>query len=709
MSAALYQANPVKKMIVESIFFRRFLKAIFAANVFALIIFAAGCAATSKGRYFGKTAPPKAEELRYISGAEPETLDPQLPDGQPEARIALALFEGLVEYGPKDLQPIPALAEKWEINPTVDEFIFYLRRNARFSDGTPITADDFVYSMRRGFSSDTLSRTAGLGYFIKYAEEFNSQKVFVFKDGRFLTEEDLGKSVEPRPIFGPVTPHAEMLHSADRITLYADEKKRAKQIDSDEKLKKLTEGAKFVKVSAEDIGVEAIDDFTVRITLKQSAPFFLGLLAHQFFRVVPRRAIEKYGKDWTRPENIVTSGAYRVKEYLPYNRLVVEKNPFYWDSANVHLERLSFYPVEELSTMMNLYKAGEVDAMLNHSVPTAWIEEIRQFKDEYLDFPENATSYYAINIKKKPFDDLKVRLAFNLAVNREALSKFRKVTKPLYEFTPTGIFPEYDEARKRVAQEMNSNGQQIVWPGDKPFDPERARRLLGEAGFPVIKKGDEWDCPSFPINQIAITFNTNENNRTVAEYLQAEWKRNLGITIPLKTMEFKTYLSYFKSLQYEGFAILLWSGDYMDPYTFLSLEYGEDNQGGSGFYDKEYDRMLDEANLELDKNKRYEKLARAEFKMLSALPVVPLTVAATNWLKKPYVKGMYPNPGTLFPWKFVYIERDEAKWDKDVQNILTQRDEKVEKQLAELLSTMQVSTKQVSSTQEKQAGMNNTR
>ncbi|MBP7376029.1 MAG: peptide ABC transporter substrate-binding protein [Pyrinomonadaceae bacterium] len=656
----------------------------------------AGCSTAARGKYFGKTTPPSENVLRYVSGSEPETLDPQLPDGQPEARIFLALYEGLVEYGPKDQQPVPSIAKSWEISPNVDEFIFHLRDNAKWSDGTPITARDFVYSLRRGFAPETISRTAGLGYAIKYSSEFNGEKVFVKKGEKFLTVADLDpKPAKPQTPFGPETDFHKFMHSPDRITLEGDEKKRAKELDADPKLKALADGAEFVKVAAEDIGIEAIDDYTLRITLKQSAPYFLGLLAHQFFRLVPQHAIEAHGKEWTRPANIVTCGAYRIKEYRPYDKLVVERDPNYWDAANVHLDGIEFYPVEELSTIMNLYKAGSIDAFLNHTVPTSWINEVRPYKDEYLNFPEAATAYYAMNMTKPPFNDIKVRRAFMLGLNRQALSDFRKITKPLYGKVPSGIFPDYDKAVDKVGEEIRKekNITPEAWANRNAFDAEAARKLLTDAGFPVTKSGDTYSCPNFPTDTVAITFNTNENNRSIAEFIQAQWKQNLGITIQLKTMEFKTFLPYFKSLQYEGFSQFLWSGDYMDPYTFLSLQYGEENEGGAGFYDAKYDKMLDDANAELDPAKRYEMLARAEFYLMEQLPMVPLTINATNWLKKPYVKGMYPNPGTLIPWKFVYIERDQAKWAMDVENIMTTPDEQADKQLADLVSTQKAASK----------------
>ena len=648
-----------------------------------------GCSSSANSKYFGKTVAPKDNILRYISGSEPETLDPQVPDGQPEARVLMALYDGLVEYEPKTLQPIPAIAKSWEVSSHVDEFVFHLRDNAKWSDGKPITSKDFVYSIRRGFKPETLSRTANLGFFIKYSEAYNSGDVFVKKGRDFLLAKDFGGAASTPSTIGTETEFHKYIQSPERLTLDGDEKKRAKQIDADPKLKAAVEGAEFVPVKAEDIGVEAIDDYTLRITLRQGAPFFLGLLAHQFFKLVPEQAVEKYGKDWVRPEHIVTCGPFRIKERRPYDILAVERDPNYWDAANVHLNGIEFYPIEEQSTQLNLYKAGSVDAFLNHTVLLPWIDTIKQYKDEYMNFPEASTSAYGINIKKPPFDNPKVRKAFSLAVDRVSLSNFRKITKPLFSVTPGGVFPEYDKVKEQVrdelrAQSKSSSEEQV---NEEGFDAELARKLLTEAGFPVIKNGDNYSCPSFPIDKVEVAFNTAESNRQVAEFVQAQWSRNLGITVPLNSMEFKTFLPFRHELQYPGFAQTLWSADYMDPYTFLSLYYGEAANGDTGFHDPKYEKMLDDANAELDTHKRYEMLAHAEYYLRDQMPVITLTINATNWMKKPYVKGLYPNPMTLLPWKFVYIEQDQAKWDHDVDNIMTEVDPQVQKQLDELMST----------------------
>jgi len=657
-----------------------------------------GCASSANSRFWGKTEAPKDDVLRYISGSEPESLDPQFGTGQPEARIYLALYDGLVEYHPKTMEPIPAIAESWEIAPDGSEYVFHLRKNAKFSNGDPVTAKDFVYSFRRALSPELASRNAILAYYIKYAEAYNAGFSFVQdENGQFLLKHDFAEkkegeaNAEAEPVhdsLGGDTEFHRFLDSPERLTVPSSEKERAKVFEKDAKLKAAVEGKKLVAVKAEDLGVEAVDDYTFRVKLYQSAPFFLGLLAHQLFRVVHQPTIEKFGKDWTEPANIVTSGAFKVSVSKPYDELVVVKDPNYWDAANVKLDGIEFYPLEDLTTMMNLYKAGRADAVYNHVVPAAWLDQIRQYKDEYVNAPEAATEFYVINVKKPPMDNVKVRRAFALAIDRDALTKFRKTIKPLTDQTPEGIFPQYEEARKKVYGELlKKEGISPEEWAKRRFDPEKARRLMGEAGFAVQKAGNGYSTPGFPVNNVNITYNTAESNKAVAEFVQAQWRQNLGITVPLKNLEFKTYLPLLSSVGYDGFGRRGWVADYMDPYTYLGLYYSQANDGATGWWDPKYDKMLDEANKTVDPQARFEKLAAAEFYVSQQQIVIPLSTNGTSWIKKPFVKGMYPNPGTLHAWKFVYIEHDPNKWDTNVENIMQTKDARVEEQISRLQST----------------------
>lgn len=662
-------------------------------GLYAFVVILAGCGERSSGEFYGKTSPPSDNVMRYVSGSEPESLDPAIPTGQPEARLLMAIHDGLVEYHPKTMKPIPAIAESWEISPDVSEYIFYLRKNAVFSNGDPIKAQDFVYSFQRALDPDFLAKNAYLAYYIKYAEAYNSKLAFVKRpDGTFLLKRELeGSSEAPEvstELFGPETEFGKSLTGPERFTVPIDEKNRAELFEKNEKLKAMAANAEFVPVAASDLGLEAIDDYTLRIKLRQSAPFFIDLLSHQFFKVVHRGAIEKHGKQWVRPENIVTSGAFRVKEHHPYDRIVLEKDPLYWDAESVRLDGIEFYPLEEATTMMNLYKAGSLYAVYNAVPPAAWIDTLREYEHEYMDHPAVTLQYYTFNVTRAPMDNEKVRKAFALAVDREALAKFRKTSKPTIDFTPIGIFPEYEEIRDRIyARELAKQGRTLEQWKAKMFDPEAARDLLAEAGFPVSRSGDTWVCPDFPIAEVEVLYNTSESNKAIAEFLQAQWRQNLGITVPLKNMEWKTFLNVRKELDYRGLGRAGWVGDYMDPFTFLKLFYTKDNDSSTGWYDPKYDTLVNEANRELDPVKRFELLAEAEFFVMDQQPVIPFMTDSTNWMKKPFVKGMYPNPQTLHPWKFVYLEQDQEKWDRFAENIMNYRDESVLNHVERLMST----------------------
>src|SRR4030095_16302968 len=324
--------------------------------------------ASSNEIYFGRTVPPQRDIFRYVTGDEPESLDPVVSSGQPEARIYMALFEGLVEYHPKTMLPIPALAETWEINNDYSEFTFHLRKNGRWSNGDPIDANDFAYSFRRALAKETASRSASFGYYIKYAQPFNQGNVFARdqQTGQFLLAKDFSDDAAPEPLSTkslagsgeypqghdkPATAAEPELHQSMhtplRLTLPGDEKARTKLLDKNVKLKAAVSGKEFVPIKGEDIGVEAVDNYTVRISLAQSTPFFTGLLAHQLFRLVPRKVVEQYKDQWALPGHIVTCGPFKLKTWQPYDKLVLEKDPMYWDAASVRLEEIHFFPMSD--------------------------------------------------------------------------------------------------------------------------------------------------------------------------------------------------------------------------------------------------------------------------------------------------------------------------------------------------------------------------
>jgi oligopeptide transport system substrate-binding protein len=655
-----------------------------AALILGVSLISAGCVASAKNQvFFGKTDPPRENVLRYVSGSEPESIDPQIPTGQNEARILMALYEGLAEYDPKTGEPIPALAERWEVNKDSSEFVFHLRRTGRFSNGDPITARDFTYTIRRGLNPETASRYASLAHPIKYAEAYNSGGLFIFdpESKAFLLEKDFAEDdaqpaakgsapaarKPPPPLSSePIasvaaeyppstdnkippadTPFHQFMHSATRVVVPGDEKKRIKALDANPKLKAAVAGKKLVPVEAKDVGIEAVDDYTLRISLVRPAPYFIGVMPHHFFRVLHQQTIEQFGNAWTDPKNIVTSGAFKMEAWKPYDRIIVARDPMNWDAQNVRLDRIIFYMLQDLPTMLSLYKAGELDAMYNHTVPSAWLEVMAPLKD-FMDAPEAAIDYYRFNTTKGPTSDVRVRKALNMALDKKAIAEWRHV-KPLAALTPQGIFPGYPQ------------------PKGDPFDPEKAKRLLADAGY--RDAAGNFDPAKFTAAEVELITNPDGSNIPYAEFIQALWKQSLGITIQIRIMEGKTFFAEVAKLDYKGISRTGWSADYMDPFTFLDLFSTPTGNNGTGWWDPKYVELLDEANRTIDHERRYELLAQAEQLLLDVQPVIPLVVGSTRWMKKPYVKGMYPNPITLHSWKSVYIERDSAKWDYGVPSM----------------------------------------
>src|SRR2546423_8113 len=244
----------------------------FAIVLVSLSLLVIGCSVSAgNDPYFGRIVPPQNHIMHYVTGSEVESLDPQVGTGQPDTRIYMALFEGLVEYGPKTTLPIPGVAEKWELNKDSSEFVFHLRHDARWSNNDPITAEDFVYSFRRGFSPAQASPAAYLGYYIKYAQPYNEGAVFI-RDPKpdpqtgeyiYVLEKDANSEAGNSETATERAPEGEdvsldtkfhqFMHAPSRLVLPGDEKDRAKAIDKDPKLKAAAAGQAFVPAAARDI------------------------------------------------------------------------------------------------------------------------------------------------------------------------------------------------------------------------------------------------------------------------------------------------------------------------------------------------------------------------------------------------------------------------------------------------------------------------
>ncbi|MBI4854335.1 MAG: peptide ABC transporter substrate-binding protein [Acidobacteria bacterium] len=380
------------------------------------------------------------------------------------------------------------------------------------------------------------------------------------------------------------------------------------------------------KMAPTELGIKAIDDYTLEVEMERPTAFFIKMTPHFVFSPLPRETVEKYGDKWATPENIVSCGAFKLAEHKPYDKVLLVKNPDYWDAANVKLDKAYFYPIDDNPTNVNLYKAGELDVIQSGGIPLSFIKTLRKKKD-YVGGAFFTTCYYSLNIKRKPLDDVRVRRALNMAIDKASITDklIAKGDLPATSLVPPGLsgYPKVN--------------------GDS-YNTQQAKKLMAEAGFP--------DGKGFPT--ITIYFNTLEANRQIAEAIQRMWKETLGISAELQNEEWQTFTARRERREFD-IARESWTGDYLDPDTFLNLFANDNPNNHSGWINEEYKNLLQEANQEPDEVKRNEMLAKVEKILLDEAVIIPIYFYALSYMQKPYVDGWYPNLFDIHPLKSVSI------------------------------------------------------
>uniref|UniRef100_A0A832MJ09 Peptide ABC transporter substrate-binding protein n=1 Tax=Eiseniibacteriota bacterium TaxID=2212470 RepID=A0A832MJ09_UNCEI len=535
------------------------------AALAALSLAALACAPDRRGagarhaHYFGDVSPPRGQVFRYNNGAEPESWDPGLCSGQPDGRVARALFEGLAVPNPRTLQPEPGMAERWTVSDDGLVYTFRVRSGTTWSDGTPFTAEDFRWSWLRVLRPGSGARYASLLYPIRNAEAFHRGAL-------------------------------------------ADEAA---------------------------VGVAAPDDTTLVVTLESPTPYFVFLTMFYTYCPVPRHVVERYGNRWTRPEHVVSNGAFILAAWRQGDRFEFVRNPRYWDAAHVRLERIVAYSVDDLNTSANLYKAGVIDWTTSGAFPSQFVPYLRAFRD-YQHGLYQGTYFYSFNVSEPPLDNVWLRRALSLAVDREAIARdlLKGSRAPWGNLCPTG-YPGY------------------VHPPGHRFDPDSARACLARAGYPGGRG----------VPKLSLLFNTSEDHRRIAEAIQAMWRRELNVEVELSNQEWGSYLQATTALEYQ-IARRAWIGDYLDPNTFLSCFVTGDGNNRTGWSDAVYDRLVREAARTLDPARRLAILAEAEARLLDQAPIIPIYHYSTNDLVKPYVRGIWPTALDTHPLKHVWIDHD---------------------------------------------------
>jgi len=557
------------------------------------------------------------------NSTEPQTLDPALEKGQPEYHVTLALYEGLTVYDPKDLSVKPGVAESWELNGDGTEYTFHLRP-AKWSNGDPVSAADFEYSWKR-----VLDPALGSEYVEQVSTYLKNGKAFydgAAADGTLKGWADTRpdqRAKDAQALIGLVQRrHGETIQ-------------KLLQAEKDEAVRGLlrqayAESGKRDDITADKVGVRAKDERTLIVTLEAPTAYFLDLAAFFTYFPVHRKTVETHGKEWTRPGNLVGNGPFRMKEWRVKEHILLEKNPDYWDAANVSDLKLKFLPIENSSTAFNLYEKGRIH--WTTEVPRDYIEELLH-RPDYHTGPFLTTYFYGFNTTKGVTKDKRVRQALARAVDRQKIVKYitRAGEIPAESLVPPGL-PGYDPAKTY------------------PYDPEAAQKLLADAGYP--------DGKGFP--KIEILYNTQDVHKKIAAAIQEMWRQTLHIDAELRNVEWKIYLDMQTRMEFDVIR-RAWIADYNDPNTFLDMFTSTNGNNNTGFANPAYDQLVTAAAKERDPAKRKKLLHGAEAILMDELPIVPIYFYITKNMWKPEVQGLYDNVRDTHPYNRVKLAGKPAK------------------------------------------------
>jgi len=605
---------------------------------------------------------------------EPESLDPQLATGVTEGRIIDALFEGLIGEDPTTMEPIPnALAESWEISDDGLIYTFQIRNDATWhnQDKDPVTAHDFVYSYHRILHPDLAAKNSYMLYPMRNAEAYNKNLrgkiLFKLADDTPLSWDDI-KSVAfsgDKDITVPENIDKSVPASiSDKdfealslsLGLNRMDKKLLQHIrDSPARfpwpahISEETQTIildRLIEFSGQDlweqanVGVKALNDHSLQLTLRGPTPYLLGVLQHMSWYPVHPPTIEKHGgmtnigSQWTRLGNLVGNGAFNLTGWRLNAHIAVSKSNSYWDSENVKLNGIKYLPIDNVETEQRAFRKEALH--ITSTIPphrTVWA---RKHLPEQLHIePYLGVYFYRINLSppndsddartkaaRKMLSDVRVRKALALSINREDICAFLKAgQKPATSFCPPGA-GGYQPAYQITPPET-SHSERLA----------EAKKLLNEAGYKA-------DLSSAP--EIQIFYNTSESHRQLAELIQSQWKKNLGLKCTLYNQEWKIYQSTIHDKKYD-IARAGWIGDYNDPNTFMDLWLTGAGNNQTGFSNKRYDELIQLAAKTNNPEKRLAYFQEAENILLTELPVIPLYFYVSQKMVHPSLKGRNSN------------------------------------------------------------------
>lgn len=509
----------------------------------------AGCFGDeSPAIYYGKVVVPRSQEFRWSDGGLPQTFDPAFASAPPDTDAVRALFEGLTDYDPKTLTPVPGVATRWESSPDNRVWTFYLRENARWSNGERVTASDFVRSWER-----TLR-------------------------------------------IGPLAPHTELLANIEGAVPELDSENTANN-----------SGATNTQASPR-LGIEAVNESVLRVRLRQADASFPSLVAHPVFR--PVKILEPTDTRRLEARDLVCNGAFLLAATQP-DRVLLERAKTYWDDASVSLQRVAFVNTSSAEIALAAYHSGEIDAVTSAAFEPLALKLLTPFKD-FRRSTFGALTYYSFNTARAPFDDVRVREALAISIDRERVSR-------------NDLGGATEAAGKFLPDEM-SGAEPVVNKADLlQHDIERARKLLTDAGYP---NGD-----GFPAVRLLI--NRNEQQKIVAQSIAEMWLTALNIETEIVVRNWDEYELALKWGDYD----VVRRGVVMqtpDELTNLRLLFGNEQAVTNA-------PPTTSSSPVPSPDRSGRMNIESESQALKELKAMPIYFASSYSLVKPYVSGFDAN------------------------------------------------------------------
>jgi len=513
----------------------------------ALLLAAFGLALLLDGESGDSGRP--ASTLQRGLNTDPESIDPHRARSVQAAEVLRDIGEGLVAYSATG-ELVGGAAESWSISDDGLTYTFNIRPEARWSNGDAVTAEHFVFSLRRLVDPATAA--------------FYAQAVEAIVNAEAIIASEMAPS---------------------------------------------------------DLGVDVADDGTLVITLERPTPYLLSLLTHPSTFPVHPGSVAEHGAAFTRPENLLSNGAYMLKSWEPGSVLKLVRNKNYWNNAETLIEAVNYHVLTQEMTELNRYRAGEID--ITASIPPDSFKQVReQYRNEMYIAPYLGVYYYGYNLTKPPFaGNAALRQALSMAIDRETLVE--KVTgrgeAPAYSWVPPGV-SNYDPRRLSYA-DMTQDERNAA-----------ARRLYRDAGYSEDKPA-----------QIELRYNTSDTQQRIALAVQSMWRDVLGVETTLINEEFQVLLANMREAEVTQVFRSSWIGDYNDAHTFLSVLQGGSPSNMPRFANDEYDDLMRRAAEQVDPLARQLYLEEAERVLLGEHAVIPLYFYVSKHLVSPRVRGWGDN------------------------------------------------------------------